>query len=281
MFLKRLFFCVNVLIALVSFSCRSDLDEFVEEKDVMFEASSRSMESDEDESTIYPKGVIPDWVLNILSEESIEKIKELSAEFEIRYYRVSKRNTQGLNVVDSSEYVLSKEDSVEYFLADSQIARVKSSSEGGGDGGDEGEGIGGGEDFGEGNVGGGGAGESDDITMESQTNTFATWGILMGKVYVDVSVAYLYDKEKDVAVDVIGPLNVNLDYSGFYWGVYWEHRAGGVLLIEDGKKLQYHINGRIKGRIVFEGLVGLDFTMKSIYNTRSFEVIPGYNDDWF
>ena len=41
-------------------------------------------------------------------------------------------------------------------------------------------------------------------------------GILMGKVYVDVSVAYLYDKEKDVAVDVIGPLNVNLDYSGFY-----------------------------------------------------------------
>lgn len=106
-------------------------------------------------------------------------------------------------------------------------------------------------------------------------------GILMGKVYVDVSVAYLYDKEKDVAVDVIGPLNVNLDYSGFYWGVYWEHRAGGVLLIEDGKKLQYHINGRIKGRIVFEGLVGLDFTMKSIYNTRSFEVIPGYNDDWF
>lgn len=266
---------VFLFMTLVLFSCQSDLEDVVNEENLEFSAS-RSMGAI-DESIVYPKGVIPDWVKNSLSEESLKKIEELSNEFEIRYY-----DARGIQTYNES-----KDSSIlENFFAKPQFPRIKTYSEIGGgsiggsgnvddNDGDDGTNPGG-------NIGGGGStsGGSQWIDVASQTNNFYKWKSSMGMVYFDVSSSYLYDWDNEIALEKRSEPKITHDYfMGIYWDVYWQERATVVDIINGGKSLKYHINGRIKGKVVFEGIIGLDFAMDNIYGYYTFDVDPGHNDD--
>lgn len=51
-------------------------------------------------------------------------------------------------------------------------------------------------------------------------------------------------------------------------------------IINDGKKLSLHVDGRLKTRIEIEGLVGSDLVIKTINDTFIYNVEPGHTDDW-
>lgn len=98
------------------------------------------------------------------------------------------------------------------------------------------------------------------------------------RVYVDVSTGYLYDSDEDVAVD-IQSLNVNIDHYGFSGLLSWEERSTMGRIIDEGKTLELHVNGRIKSSIEIEGIIGSDLILDKVYKTIECDVIPGYDDD--
>lgn len=124
---------VFLFMTLALYSCQSDLEEVVNEENLEFSAS-RSMGAI-DESIVYPKGVIPDWVKNSLSEEELEMVKRFSSKYELRYFQLDSTDfcnikSNGLSIMEDNKNV-PIEDTCElsHFFAKPIVPRIKSFSE--------------------------------------------------------------------------------------------------------------------------------------------------------
>ena len=97
-YLKRIFLSVSVFIALMSFSCQSNLSEFVDNEDIVFSALSRSVKNSVEKGVVYPKGVIPQWVKDSLSEEGYALVCQLSRKYEMTYYPLSLKGKERMSL---------------------------------------------------------------------------------------------------------------------------------------------------------------------------------------
>ena len=286
-YLKRIFLSVSVFIALMSFSCQSNLSEFVDNEDIVFSALSRSVKNSVEKGVVYPKGVIPQWVKDSLSEEGYALVCQLSRKYEMTYYPLSLKGKERMSLRNENtnqrtiDVLLSIPEeqlnySIEENLIDMNVPRLKvlnAESEGDGWDGEDGD-----DGWDGGDSEGGGSGEFDEYEFASQTNRVYQKNYVIFRVYVDVSTGYLYDSDEDVAVD-IQSLNVNIDHYGFSGLLSWEERSTMGRIIDEGKTLELHVNGRIKSSIEIEGIIGSDLILDKVYKTIECDVIPGYDDD--
>ena len=241
-----------------------------------------------DEDVVYPKGVIPAWVKDSLSEEGYALVCQLSKKYEMSYYPVSGYQTDDRMLENKKKEM--NEKAIAWLLTASiednnalheTAPRLKSRSEGGNIGGGIiGGGGGGGSIGGGGHIGGSiGGSQSDRFDLCSQTHTFykEPWGNCM--MYVDVSAGYKYNITQKRAVE-FRTINVNTDSYLLGFDIYWQDRSKMGEIINDGKKLSLHVDGRLKTRIEIEGLVGSDLVIKTINDTFIYNVEPGHTDDW-
>ncbi|WP_303181919.1 hypothetical protein [uncultured Butyricimonas sp.] len=244
-------------------------------------AMSRSVDGI-DEQIVYPKGIVPEWVKDSLSKEGYDLVCQLSEKYEMSYYPIStKKKSRNLFTVDEEknkkviEWLLNVPLEEECDLEMGVAPRVKSfSSESGG--GTWWPGIGGGSTGG-GSTGGGST--SDEIKMCSQTHTIyrKKWG--MGMMFVDVTAGYKYHSIDKIATE-FKTINVTTDRYVLAFNIYWQERSHYGEIVNNGKNLDLHVNGRLKTSIEIEGLVGTDLVIESINETFNFPVEPGHTDDY-
>ena len=97
-------------------------------------------------------------------------------------------------------------------------------------------------------------------------------------MYVDVSAGYEYHSVLKIATE-FKTINVNTDRYGLSFNIYWQERSHIGKIVNSGKNLDLHVDGRLKTSIEIEGLVGTDLVITSINKTFNFPVEPGHNDD--
>ena len=256
--MKKLIGSIFLLIMIMYSSCQN-FDE---------NAISRGLVCEEE--IIYPKGIIPEWVKDSLSEAGYNLVCQLSKKYEMSYYPISvKQSNRRLSAINEEksrkaiewlldvpieedcllkEDNLMKEDTIKYVF--SRLKQFNSES------------------------------ENEDTEICSQTHTIykKRWGV--GLMFVDVSAGYEYHPVQKIAT-TFKTIKVNTDHYGLTFNIHWQERSSVGRIVNNGKNLELHVDGRLKTSIEIEGLVGSDLVVTSINNTFNFPVEPGHNDDLF
>lgn len=228
------------------------------------------------EDGYYPKGRIPEWVKETLSEDGYKILQQLSQNYEMTYYKLSPQ-TKG----DSDTLRQKKNKATIDFLLNYDVLetpRLKTKAEGdidyGWSGNLGGTPIGGGYDTGQGL--GGGSIEDTDWDFGGQTHVFWREFYNLHDLYAKISISYKYNTKTKKATELKG-IYINIDKYGLSLNLSWEERGSCAEIINDGDDLKVFIYGRIKAEIEIEGLVGSDLIVENFYKNIEYEVNPGYD----
>lgn len=251
--------------------------------------NSDSLESSTEklEEGYYPKGVIPDWVKETVSEDGYKILQQLSQKYEITFYKLSPQTKANADTLRQKI----NDETINFLLNynsnddDNETPRLKTKSEGnidyGWTGNPGGTPIGGGYDTGQGLTGGGGGGskEDDDLEWEAQTHTFWKEYFHLRNLYADVSLGYKYNPKTKKAIEK-GNIEISLDKYGLSLSLSWQDRCSAFDIVDEGENLRVLISGRIKSEVAIDGLVGSDLVVESFYKKVEYKVEPGHTDDY-
>lgn len=234
---KKIIF--GIFIATVAFSsCRNNFNTTTSNENEIYTFPNVCLD------TLYPKGIIPKWLKDTLSEEQYNFIYKLSQKYEMSYYPISPNNH-----------------------ALHEKSNLKEKIE-----------IGGNIITGGGHIiEGGNLGYQNSIKLYCQTHTIyeTQWDSSM--LLVNMNVIYEHHPSREIAT--IRTINVNTKCHNSNFNAYWQTRSREEKIVNNGKTLDLHINGYLKTSLEIEGLIGIDLIITSINKTFNLPVELKLNDD--